>query len=83
MPPAPHTVIATMKQFERLFEPRSIAVVGVSEDPARPGSQAVHALLRNGYAGRIYPVNPKYPELRGHEVLPVDVGDRGAKSTSS
>ena len=54
-----------MKRFERLFEPRSIAVVGVSEDPVRPGSQTVHTLLRNGYEGRICPVNPKYPTFEG------------------
>jgi acetyltransferase len=54
-----------VKRFERLFEPRSIAVVGVSDDPVRPGSQTVHALLRNGYGGRIFPVNPKYPVYEG------------------
>ncbi|MGZ5093023.1 MAG: acetate--CoA ligase family protein [Burkholderiales bacterium] len=59
-----------MKQFERLFEPRSIAVVGVSEDDVRPGSQAVHALLRNGYEGRIYPINPKYATFEGLKCYP-------------
>lgn len=59
-----------MKQFSRLFEPRSIAVVGVSDDPVRPGSQTVHALLRNGYPGRIYPVNPKYPSYEGMTCYP-------------
>jgi acetyltransferase len=59
-----------MKQFERLFEPRAIAAVGVSEDAARPGSQTVHALLRNGYPGRIYPVNPKYPTYEGMTCYP-------------
>ncbi|MGZ8265347.1 MAG: acetate--CoA ligase family protein [Burkholderiales bacterium] len=59
-----------MKQFERLFEPRSIAAVGVSEDAARPGSQTVHALLRNRYPGRIYPVNPKYPTYEGMTCYP-------------
>jgi acyl-CoA synthetase (NDP forming) len=54
-----------VKTFERLFEPRSLAVVGVSEDAARPGSQTVEALLRNGYQGRIYPVNPRYPTFQG------------------
>ena len=54
-----------MSKFRYLFEPRSIAVVGVSDDVARPGSQAVRALLKNGYAGRIFPVNPKYPEFEG------------------
>jgi acyl-CoA synthetase (NDP forming) len=59
-----------MKHFERLFNPRSIAVVGVSEDAVRPGSQTVRTLLRNGYAGRIYPVNPKYPQFEGMKCYP-------------
>src|SRR5688500_17159981 len=59
-----------MSRLERLFDPRSIAVVGVSEDPVRPGSQAVHALLRNGYEGAIYPVNPKYSEFEGMRCYP-------------
>jgi len=59
-----------VKQFERLFEPRAIAVVGVSEDPARPGSQTVNALLRNHYPGTIYPVNPKYAEHEGLKCYP-------------
>ena len=59
-----------MKRFERLFEPRSIAVVGVSDDAVRPGAQAVHTLLRYGYKGKIFPVNPKYPEYEGLECYP-------------
>ena len=54
-----------MKEFRYLFSPRSIAVVGVSEDAARPGSQTVDTLLRNGYSGKIFPVNPRYPEFAG------------------
>ena len=57
-------------KFEKLFEPRSIAVVGVSEDAIRPGAQTVHALLRNKYPGRIYPVNPKYPTYEGMTCYP-------------
>jgi acetyltransferase len=55
----------TMNDFKYLLEPRSIAVVGVSEEAGRPGSQAVRALVRNGYQGQIYPVNPKYAEFDG------------------
>ena len=54
-----------MNAFQYLFEPRSIAVVGVSEDAVRPASQAVHALMRIGYSGKIYPVNPKYQQFEG------------------
>lgn len=54
-----------MKKFQHLLEPRSIAVVGVSDDAGRPSSQAVRALMTNGYAGTIFPVNPKYPAFEG------------------
>ncbi len=54
-----------MNDFKYLLEPRSIAVVGVSDDAGRPGSQAVRALVSNGYQGQIYPVNPKYAEFDG------------------
>jgi acyl-CoA synthetase (NDP forming) len=59
-----------MNQFKNLLEPRSIAVVGVSDDAARPGSQAVHALRGNGYSGRIFPVNPKYTDFDGLKCYP-------------
>ena len=59
-----------MKKFQYLLEPRSIAVVGVSDDTARPGSQAVHALLNNGYRGSIFPVNPKYEHFGGMPCYP-------------
>src|SRR5512132_1480132 len=59
-----------MKGFERLFEPRSIAVVGVSDDPVRPASQTLHTLLRYRFGGRVYPVNPKYSEYEGLRCYP-------------
>ncbi|GAA4332401.1 acetate--CoA ligase family protein [Pigmentiphaga soli] len=59
-----------MNKFRYLLEPRSIAVVGVSDEAARPGSQAVRALRRNGYAGKIFPVNPKYEEFDGLRCYP-------------
>lgn len=55
-----------MAILERLFNPRGIAVVGASADAARPGGQTVQALKQNGYAGAVYPVNPRYPELAGY-----------------
>ena len=55
-----------MTAFERLFNPRGIAVVGASADPSRPGGQTVRALRQNGYAGAVFPVNPKYPEIAGY-----------------
>jgi acetyltransferase len=67
-----------MSAFERLFNPRGIAIVGASTDPGRPGGQTVRALHNDGFRGGIYPVNPKYTEVAGypcHAALDRVVGD--------
>ena len=48
-----------------LLAPRSIAIVGASGNAAGYSSRSLANLLRTGYAGRIYPVNPRYEELEG------------------
>lgn len=57
-----------MNDIKRLFEPRSIAVVGASKDPAKIGYTVVRNILSGGYAGKVYPVNPAGGEVLG---LPV------------
>ncbi|MFB8281019.1 acetate--CoA ligase family protein [Nocardia colli] len=56
--------------LERLFDPRSIAIVGASASPAKRGFQAVRALQQAGYEHPIYPVNPKAHEILGLRVVP-------------
>ncbi len=53
------------KDLARLFNPRSIAIVGASQDLATISGQPLRHLLSHRYGGRIYPVNPKYPEILG------------------
>lgn len=53
-----------------LLSPRSIAIVGASDDPARPGHETLKALIAMGYQGAVYPINPKYPELLGKPCFP-------------
>ena len=53
----------TLSNFEFLFNPRAIAVIGASPDPNRPGAQTIGALLERGFNGGVYPVNPKYAQL--------------------
>lgn len=54
-----------MGDFDGLLHPRGIAVVGASSDLARPGGRLVEVLREWGYAGRVYPVNPKYRTVAG------------------
>lgn len=51
--------------FERLLYPRGIAVVGASHELSRIGGQPVRNLSDHGWGGCIYPVNPKYREIKG------------------
>jgi acyl-CoA synthetase (NDP forming) len=56
--------------FERLFHPRGIAIIGASSDLSRISGQPIKALKGAGYAGGLFPVNPKYPELHGLKCYP-------------
>ena len=45
-------------------------MVGVSSEASRIGGQALTLLTDFGYQGQVYPVNPKYPEVRGLTCYP-------------
>lgn len=51
--------------LSRLFCPASIAVIGASATAGKIGSIPIELLRRFGYAGHIYPVNPKGGEIQG------------------
>ncbi|NNK63220.1 MAG: hypothetical protein HKO98_08390, partial [Gemmatimonadetes bacterium] len=59
---------AASQTLDRVFDPASIAVVGASADPIKRGHQIVRALTESGFAGAVYPVNPRGGELLGLEV---------------
>ncbi|MEY4161113.1 MAG: hypothetical protein RLZZ136_1734 [Pseudomonadota bacterium] len=50
--------------LEPLLKPRSIAIIGASDNPARIGGVPVDLLIRAGFQ-KIYPVNPKNPTIQG------------------
>jgi len=47
------------------FEPNSVAVVGASRTPGKLGNNILRNLLKLGYRGRIFPVNPAAEEIEG------------------
>ena len=56
--------------LERMLEARSVAVVGASVKEGSLGRQMMVELLRGGYEGAIYPVNPGYDEIQGIRCYP-------------
>jgi acyl-CoA synthetase (NDP forming) len=59
-----------MDAIGRLFQPRSIAVLGASSNASKLAARPVAYLQRHGFAGRIYPINPRYQELAGLTCYP-------------
>lgn len=51
--------------LDALLDPRSVAIIGASNTPARIGGRPIHNLIGAGFDGHIYPVNPKYSEVQG------------------
>ncbi len=55
--------------FDAIFYPKSIAVIGASSREKTVGNDVVKNLVRQGYTGKIYPINPKIEELYGLKVF--------------
>ncbi|MBU3651463.1 MAG: CoA-binding protein [Limnohabitans sp.] len=68
-----------MDAIARMLRPASVAVIGASADPGKTAGRPIAYLDKHGYAGRIYPVNPKvdrigawtcYPDIASLPVVP-------------
>jgi len=64
-----------MDSLDAIFKPKSVAIVGASRDPKAIGHQCLQNLIKSGYQGKIYPVNPKADEVAGlkcyHSIMEV------------
>ena len=56
--------------LEHFFKPASIAVVGASQNPAKIGYEILNNIIRYGYRGAVYPINPNAQEILGHKAYP-------------
>ncbi|KQX94867.1 acetate--CoA ligase family protein [Variovorax sp. Root473] len=71
-----------LSPIARLLHPRSVAVIGASADATKTAGRPVSYLVKHGFSGAIYPVNPKverigdlacYPDVASLPGVP-DVG---------
>jgi acetyltransferase len=56
---------ARVPDLDALFDPRAIAVLGVSRNPMKLGFRLLQNVLERGYAGRVHPVNPSGEAILG------------------
>jgi acetyl-CoA synthetase (ADP-forming) len=49
----------------RIVSPRSVAVIGASEDVGKFGGRVIHYLIRHGFPGRLLSINPNRASIRG------------------
>jgi acyl-CoA synthetase (NDP forming) len=54
--------------LQNFFEPKSVALIGASGIPHKPGNEVIRNILANGYTGKVYLVNPKGGEIMGIKV---------------
>lgn len=50
---------------QSLLNPKSIAVIGGSNDITKPGGKVISNLLTHGFKGKLYAVNPKEKDVQG------------------
>ncbi len=56
--------------LDALLRPRSVAIVGASANPDRPGHDYLRSLIEFGFQGAVYPIHPRERELLGLKVYP-------------
>ena len=56
--------------FESFFNPKSVAMVGVSQYKGKVGYEILANMLTAGYEGEIYPVNPGTETIQGLKCYP-------------
>ena len=56
--------------MKELLHPRSVAIVGASDDPTKTTGRPIRFLRQAKFAGRVYPVNPNRDTVQGERAWP-------------
>ncbi len=59
-----------MAELDALFAPRSVAVLGVSRNPAKLGHRLLQNVKEGGFGGAVHPVNPSGEPILGYATVP-------------
>lgn len=56
--------------IKSMLYPKSVAIIGASPDANKLNGRPFHFMRRDGYAGKLYPVNPRYENIDGVKCYP-------------
>ena len=60
----------SVSAIDNILNARSVAVVGATRVGEWGGGGFVGGLVEYGFKGKVYPINPKYDEIRGQKTYP-------------
>jgi acetyl-CoA synthetase (ADP-forming) len=66
---AMHKPVARISMHD-ILHPRSVAVFGASESKDKFGGRIMNFLVRHGFSGKIFPINPNRSEILGRKAYP-------------
>lgn len=72
--PVHHSPEEILEVMNKLMHPRAVAVIGASNETGKIGNSVMRNLVDGGYAGEIYPINPKATEVLGRKAY-ASIGD--------
>jgi acyl-CoA synthetase (NDP forming) len=56
--------------IQALLQPKSVAVIGASDNPNKVGGRPIHYMTKFGFNGEIFPINPARAEIQGRRAYP-------------
>src|SRR5436853_6852274 len=56
--------------IDALLRPRSVALIGASDDASKTAARPLRFLRQSGYAGKIYPINARRATVLGEKAWP-------------
>ncbi|WP_037368185.1 acetate--CoA ligase family protein [Amycolatopsis orientalis] len=59
-----------LSAMNRIMKPAAVAVIGASAEDGKIGNSVMKNLVNGGYAGEIYPINPKAAEILDRKAYP-------------
>jgi acetyl coenzyme A synthetase (ADP forming)-like protein len=73
-PPVRYSQEEILATMNRMMRPKAVAVIGASAENGKIGNSVMKNLINGGYAGEIYPINPKADEILGRKAYK-SIGD--------